>query len=92
MEHTKNSVLKLSNDFSLTMCHEDTDDEFNILTSLISVLLFSLINLIVLLLNISVCVYYKRIKTKVVHCQTDFEPDHKIVVIHPNDDLQLIAD
>ena len=74
------------------MCHEDTDDEFNILVSTVSVLVFSLINLIVLLLNISVCVYYKRIKTNVVHCQTDPVSDHKIVVIHPNDDLQLIAD
>lgn len=75
------------------MSHEDTDDELNITINTLSLILFSVINLIVLLLNISVCVmYYKKTNTKVAHCQTDIVPDHKIVVIHPNDELQLTAE
>ena len=42
------------------MCDEDTDAEFNILMSKVSMFIFTLINLVVFVLNITVCMYYNN--------------------------------
>ncbi len=76
------------------MSHTDTDEEVP-LTEMFNKLI-AVCNICFFFINVSMCaINHKKIRvphTRVAHCQTDEDLKLQIVVIHPNNDIQLTAE
>jgi|DEB0MinimDraft_6_1074348.scaffolds.fasta_scaffold262140_2 hypothetical protein len=76
------------------MSHEQHNDSDNreIFFPIFLVCLFSSLNILFLLSNISMYLFNKNKQKHEVSCQTDFEMyETNIIVIHPDDHLDIVT-